>query len=103
MQGFLSCFRRLAQAQCSVGRTDAGRRRLSKLGARPVGERASVLASGEYQRAMCSQYDFGRAESSIDVVRSGGRAIQDFNAFIEVGDARRRVEQIRERMGQLRG
>ncbi len=91
---------------------------MSELGARPVGERASVLALVEYQRAMCSQYDFGRAESAIDVVRSGGRAIQDFNTFIELGgavlpsstevdaavaDARRRVEQIRERMRRLRG
>ena len=84
----------------------------------PAGERASVLALVEYQRAMCSQHEFGQAESAIEVVRSGGRAIQEFNAFIELGeavtpastevraavaDARRRVEQIRERMRQLRG
>ncbi len=115
-----SAFLRLTQAQCSVGRTDAGRRSLIQLGGRviPAGERTSVLALVEYQRAMCSQHEFGRAESAIDVVRSGGRTIQEFNAFIELGeavapwseevdeavaDARRRVEQIRERMRQLRG
>ncbi len=115
-----SAFLRLTQAQCSVGRTEAGRRSLIELGARaiPAGERASVIALVEYQRAMCSQHEFGRAESAIEVVRSGGRAIQEFNAFIELGegvtpassevdaavtDARRRVEQIRKRMRQLRG
>ncbi len=83
-----------------------------------AGERASVLALVEYQRAMCGQHEFGQAESAIEVVRAGGRAIQEFNAFIELGDtvarssaevdaavadAHRRVEQIRERMRQLRG
>lgn len=115
-----AAFLRLTQAQCSVGRTDAARRTLIELGGRPIpaGERASVLALVEYQRAMCSQHEFGRAESAIEVVRSGGRAIQEFNAFIELGDAvapstaevdaaladaRSRVEAIRERMRRLRG
>ena len=115
-----AAFLRLSQAQCSVGRTDAGRRSLLEVGGRaiPAGQRASVLALVEYQRAMCSQHEFGQAESAIEVVRSGARAIQEFNAFIELGDtvapssavvdaavadARRRVEQIRERMRRLRG
>jgi hypothetical protein len=115
-----SAFLRLTRAQCSVGRTDAGRKSLIQLAGRgiPAGDRASVLALVEYERAMCSQYEFGRAKSAIEVVRAGGRAIQEFNAFIELGeavtpsstevdsavaDARRRVAQIRERMRQLRG
>ncbi len=71
-----SAFLRLTQAQCSVGRTDAGRRSLIELAGRaiPADDRASVLALVEYRRAMCSQNEFGRAKSAIEVVRSGGRA-----------------------------
>ena len=115
-----SAFLRLTQAQCAVGRTDAGRATLNDLGRRalPASEQASTLALTEYQRAMCSQHEFGQVESAIEVVRTGGRAIQEFNAFIELGeavrpataevdtavaDARSRVERIRERMRRLRG
>lgn len=113
-----SAFLRLTQAQCAVGRTDEGRRTLGELATIPRGDRPPVLALIEYQRAMCSQYEFGQAQSAIEVVRTGGRAIQEFNGFIELGealrpappdvdtaltDARRRVEEIRERMRQLRG
>ena len=108
----------LTQAQCAVGRTDEGRRTLGELATIPGGDRPPVLALIAYQHAMCSQYEFGQAQSAIEVVRTGGRAIQEFNGFIELGealspaptdvdtaltDARRRVEEIRERMRQLRG
>jgi len=107
----------LSQAQCQVGRTDDGRRSLDLLegmtGSIPSQERPVVMALVAYQRAVCSQGDFERTESALQRVQRGSLTIQALEAFIEqgdalnpqparlqqaLGDARRRIAEIRNRM-----
>jgi tetratricopeptide (TPR) repeat protein len=107
----------LAQAQCEVGRSDDGRRSLDQIegmaNSIPGQERPVVLALVAYQRAVCSQGDFERAESALQRVQTGSLTIQAFEAFIEqgealnphparlqqaVGNVRRRIAKIRDRM-----
>ncbi len=107
----------LGQAQCEVGRTDDGRSSLGQIedmaGSIPQRERPVVLALVAYQRAVCSQRDFERSESALRRVQMGSLTIQAFEAFIEqsealnprparlqqaVGNARRRIAEIRNRM-----
>ena len=108
---------RLAQAQCAVGRVEEGRstvaaleRNASRLDA---GERASALATTRYVSALCGLGDLDRAQSAIERVRVGNRIVQELQAFVDgaagvsprapyldaaVADARRRMEEIRDRM-----
>ncbi len=107
----------LGQAQCEVGRTDDGRRSLGRIDdmatSIPGQDRPVVLALVAYQRSVCSQRDFERAESALQRVQQGSLTIQAFEAFIElgealnpqparlqqaVGNARRRITEIRDRM-----
>ena len=107
----------LGQAQCAVGRTEDGRRSLDQIDAMastfPAGERPVVLAFVAYQRAVCSQRDFERAEGAMQRVQSGAATIQAYEAFIEQGEAlnpvptqlqqalrnaRRRIADVRDRM-----
>jgi len=105
----------LGQAQCEVGRSDAGRASLDQIEASsiPGQERPVVLALVGYQRAVCDQGDFDRAESAIQRVQTGSLTIQAFESFIEQGEAlnpvpgrvqqaisqaRRRIADIRDRM-----
>ena len=107
----------LSQVQCEVGRTDDGRRSLSRIDdmatSIPGGERPVVMSLVAYQRAVCGQADFDRAGSALRRVQTGSLTIQAFEAFIEqseslnpqparlqqaVGNARRRIAEIRDRM-----
>jgi hypothetical protein len=108
---------RLGQAQCAVGRVDEGKGTLSALGrvARrmPVAERPSLLALGKYQVGLCSQHAVDQADGTVALVRAGGQAVRDLQAFIDeaeglsdpspavaraLTDARTRIEDIRERV-----
>ncbi len=107
----------LGQAQGEVGRSDDGRQSLDRIEAAsssiPAGDRPVVLALVAYQRAVCGQGDFERAESALQRVQMGSLTIQAFEAFIEqtealnpqparlqqaAGNARRRIAEIRDRM-----
>jgi tetratricopeptide (TPR) repeat protein len=108
----------LAEAQCAVGRSEEGRGTLSQLsrarsGMRPV-QQSYVAAMIAYRRAVCSNGEFDRAETTRDRVRAGAQATQELNAFVEgaramspvppdvynaVLDAERRVLEIRRLMG----
>jgi hypothetical protein len=109
---------RLTQAQCAVGRTEEGLGTLAQVGrARnrmPPAEQSRVSAMMAYQRGVCSNHEFDRAETTRDRVRSGAQAIQQLNAFVEgaramspvppevfnaVSDAERRVGAIQRAMG----
>ena len=113
---------RLTQAQCAVGRTEEGLGTLAQVGrARnrmEPAEQSRVGAMIEYQRGVCSNHEFSRAETARDRVSSGARATRELNAFIEgartmspvppevfhaVADAERRVETIKRAMGRPRG
>ena len=107
----------LSHAQCEVGRSDEGRTSLDQIermaSSIPGQERPVVSALAAYQRAVCGQGDFERAQSAIQRVQSGSLTIQAFEAFIEqaealnpvparlqqtIGNARRRIAEIRDRM-----
>jgi hypothetical protein len=66
-----------------------------------------------YERGLCSQGEFDRAQTTRERVRTGSAAIQELQAFIDfgeriepvpdvvqsaIGDARGRIEDIRRRM-----
>jgi len=115
-----SAFLYLGVAQCVSGRIDAGRQSLDEVeGLRSTvdpRERTTVDALLAYHRAICSQGAFERyqrAEDAQQFTLAGARAVQDFNAFIELGeplaarnpqmetavsDARRRIGDIQRRM-----
>ena len=107
----------LGQAQCAVGRTDDGRQSLDQIEGMastiPANERPIVLALAAYQRAVCSQGEFERAEGALARVQAGATTIQAYEAFIEqgealnpvparlqqaLGNARRRIGEVRNRM-----
>jgi hypothetical protein len=110
-------FLRLAAAQCAVGRTDEGRGTLAQLerglSRRSQNEQLLVGALIQYERGICSQGEFDRAETTRERVRTGSAAIQELQGFIDFGeriepvpdpvgtaivDARDRIETIRRRM-----
>ncbi|MGB1839684.1 MAG: hypothetical protein ACPHWZ_01135 [Longimicrobiales bacterium] len=110
-------FLRLAQAQCAVGRVEEGRGTLASLGrARnrmTPEEQSNVSAMIAYQRGVCTQSEFDRAQTTRERVRYGAQATQELNAFIEgaramspvppevynaVRDAERRVADIQRRI-----
>ena len=110
-------FLRLAQTQCAVGRVEEGRGTLASLGrARSrmlPEEQSNVSAMIAYQRGVCTQSEFDRAQTTRERVRFGAQAIQELNAFTEgaramspvppevynaVQDAERRVADIQRRI-----
>jgi hypothetical protein len=110
-------FLRLAAVQCAVGRVEEGRGTLAQLqrglSRRTRNEQLLVGALIEYERGICSQGEFDRAQTTRDRVRTGSTAIQELQAFIDFGeriepvpplvqsaieDARSRIEDIRRRM-----
>ncbi len=110
-------FLRLAAAQCAVGRTEEGRGTLAQLerglNRRTQNEQLLVGALINYERGLCSQGEFDRAQTTRERVRTGSAAIQELQAFIGFGeriepvpdvvataidDARGRIEDIRRRM-----
>ncbi len=113
-----AAYLRLAQTQCAVGRTEEGRGSLAQLARarsrmEPV-QQSFVSAMIAYSRGVCSNYEFERAQTTRDRVRSGAQATQELNAFVEgaramspvppevfnaVQDAERRVLEIRRAMG----
>jgi len=112
-QGYLL----LGQAQCAVGRFDDGRasvRQIDRLAPNiPADQWGTARALAAYQRANCSHQEFTRVTAALDILRVGGAAIREFEAFIEEGEAlsplpsqvseaiqqaRTRIEEIRERM-----
>jgi len=109
--------RRLGQAQCAVGRVDEGLGTLSALTrvARRLPGRAQpqVLALRQYQVGVCAQQEFAQAEGAVALVRTGGQAVRELEAFLEeaealpnrpplmeeaMSDARSRIEDIRARI-----
>jgi hypothetical protein len=110
-------FLRLAAAQCAVGRTEEGRGTLAQLerglSRRTQNEQLLVGALLNYERGVCSQGEFDRAETTRERVRTGSAAITELQSFIDFGerieplpdpvrtaieDARTRIEDIRRRM-----
>jgi hypothetical protein len=110
-------FLRLASAQCAVGRTDEGRGTLAQLertlAQRTQNEQLLVGALVSYERGVCTQGEFDRAQTTRERVRTGSSAITELQAFIDFGeriepvpdpvrtaidDARSRIEAIRRRM-----
>lgn len=105
----------LGRAECYVGRINEGRATLAGVDDLdiPTAERPAALALVEYGRGLCSEGEFGQAESTIDRVRTGSRAIREFETFLQRGealspqspeltaalvDARARIEDIRQRV-----
>jgi hypothetical protein len=105
---------RLGQAQCAVGRTEAGRETLTRMERRvpalPAGEGPVAGAMIDYFRGLCSQGQVDLARTTVDLVRAGGQAVRELESFIQkaealprppaevteaVQDARRRIEVIR--------
>lgn len=113
-----NAFLRLAQAQCAVGRGEEGRGTLAQVSRatsrmQPV-QQSYANAMIAYQRGLCTNGEFERAQTTRERVRSGAQATQELNAFIEgaramspvppevynaVLDAERRVLEIRRAMG----
>jgi hypothetical protein len=110
-------FLRLSSAQCAVGRTEEGRGTLATLerglNRRTANEQLLVGALINYERGLCSQGEFDRAQTTRERVRTGSAAIQELQAFIDFGeriepvpdvvagaitDARGRIDDIRRRM-----
>ncbi|MGD8321641.1 MAG: hypothetical protein PVJ02_14350 [Gemmatimonadota bacterium] len=108
---------RLAQAQCAAGRPVLGRITLEGIrdmgGSIPDADKPVIRALVEYQTALCSQQEIDGARTSIERVRSGNRALREFQAFFQaaadvspsppeleaaVADGRSRVEDIRRQM-----
>jgi hypothetical protein len=110
-------FLRLASAQCAVGRTEEGRGTLAQLerslSRRTQNEQLLVGALLNYERGICAQGEFDRAQTTRERVRTGSAAITELQSFIDFGeriepvpplvgqaiaDARTRIEDIRRRM-----
>jgi hypothetical protein len=110
-------FLRLAAAQCAVGRTEEGRGTLAQLerglSRRTRNEQLLVGALISYERGLCTQGEFDRAQTTRERVRTGSAAITELQTFIDFGeriepipdpvragidDARSRIEDIRRRM-----
>jgi hypothetical protein len=110
-------FLRLAAAQCAVGRTEEGRGTLAQvertLNRRTQNEQLLVGALLGYERGICAQGEFDRAQTTRERVRTGSAAITELQSFIDFGeriepvpdpvrtaidDARSRIELIRRRM-----
>ena len=115
-----SAYLYLGVAQCVSGRIEDGRQNLDQVerlrSTIDPRERPTVNALLAYHRAICSQSEFGlyqRSEDAQQFTLSAARAVQDFNAFIELAEAlrpmtpqmetaiehaRRRIEAIQDRM-----
>ena len=110
-------FLRLAAAQCAVGRAEEGRGTLAQLerglSRRTRNEQLLVGALLSYERGLCTQAEFDRAQTTRERVRTGSAAITELQAFVDFGeriepvpdlvraaidDARSRIEDIRRRM-----
>jgi hypothetical protein len=109
-----TAYLRLGQAQCAVGRTEAGRETLTRIERRvptmPVAGRGVAGALIDYYRGICSQAQLELARTNVDLVRAGGQAVRELEGFIQkaqalprppaeiteaVQDAQRRIEEIR--------
>lgn len=107
----------LGQAQCTVGRFDDGRasvRQIERMAPDiPASEWGTARALAAYQRAHCTYQQFQRVEAALDILRVGGEAIDEYEEFLEEGEAlspvppvvsaaletaRNHIEEIRERM-----
>lgn len=107
----------LGQAQCTVGRFDAGRESLSQIDRLaptiPADEWGAARALSGFQRAHCTYQEFQRVDAALDILRVGGAAIREYEDFIRQGEAlsplpapvsqaleeaRTRIEEIRQRM-----
>jgi len=112
-----SAYLRLGQAQCAVGRTEAGRETLTRIERRipslPASESRSAGVMIDYYRGLCSQGQVELARNTVDLVRAGGQAVRELEGFIgkaealsgppaevaaAVEDARKRIEEIRARV-----
>jgi hypothetical protein len=110
-------FLRLSAAQCAVGRVEEGRGTLAglerTLSRRTQNEQLLVGALINYERGLCTQGEFDRAQTTRERVRTGSAAITELQSFIDFGeriepipapvrtaidDARTRIEDIRRRM-----
>jgi len=110
-------FRYLGHVQCAVGRIDEGLDALDELEDMgsdiPGSERAVALAMGKFEEATCRKIEFERTEGTLNRVRTSGRAIEEYEAFLEqagamasppaevsdaVTEANAAIEEIRARM-----
>ncbi len=89
-----SAYLYLGVAQCVSGRIDDGRQNLDQVeGLRSTidpRERPTANALLAYHRAICSQSEFGQRQRLVNAQQftlAGGRAVQDFNAFIALAEA----------------
>ncbi len=113
----LTAYLYLGLAQCAVGRIDDGRttlERAAELRSRvAAAQRPAAAALLLYGRAGCSYREFELATKAMDIVRTGGKAVKEYRAFIQRGeavrtrtpqlddaldDARARVQKIRDRI-----
>ncbi len=81
----------LGQVQCTVGRFDEGResvREIERMAPRiPAAEWGTARALAAYQRAHCTNQEFQRVEAPLDILRVGGNAIDEYEEFIQEGEA----------------
>ena len=81
----------LGQAQCTVGRFDAGRESLSQIDRLaptiPADEWGAARALSGFQRAHCTYQEFQRVDAALDILRVGGAAIREYEEFIRQGEA----------------
>ena len=109
--------RYMGHVQCAVGRIDEGLDALDELedmgSGIPGSERAVALAMSKFEEATCRKIEFERTEGTLNRVRTSGRAIEEYEAFLEragaigsppaevsdaVTEANAAVEEIRARM-----
>ncbi len=107
----------LGQAQCGVGRFDEGRESVHQIERLaptiPADQWGAARALAAYQRANCTYQEFTRVEAAMDILRVGGAAVREYEAFIQEAEdveapppevtaaiqtANTRIEEIRERM-----
>jgi hypothetical protein len=107
----------LGQAQCAVGRFDEGRASAARIEQMapsiPPSEWGTARALAAFHRADCTYREFQGVEAALDLLTVGGAAVRQYEAFLEIGEglspvpervssamgeARTRIEEIRERM-----
>lgn len=108
----------LAQAQCTVGRMDAGRQTLDDLArlapTLPSADRATAQALAGFQNANCAYQEFVRAVEPSEMQATGPPAMEAYQSFLRqaealsptppavaaaMEEARARIQEIRDEMG----
>ena len=84
-------YRYLGHVQCAVGRVDDGLDSLDEVedaaDGVPAGQRGAAVAMGKFEEAACRKIEFDRTEGTLNRVRTSGRAIKEYEDFLEQAGA----------------